>query len=98
MTSLPSHQILQHTQEEEAEPAAHGPSMRDSALPMLGRTSKPSTDKDLSGESSDESDPPGFSFTLVQPYVKTIGWEEVQDKVKSYFPFLRKHLFFPSNG
>lgn len=88
----------------EAESVVLGSSTGESALPTLERPSKMPTDKDLSEESSDESDPTGFSFALAQPYAQAvkqaIGRKRPRSHLKKliYFPFFKETFVpFPSH-
>lgn len=102
MASLPSQQVPQH-KENEGEHVLPGPSTSEATLPAVDPYTKTPVDQDPSGDSSDEADTTGFSFSLVQPYVQVvkqaISWEEPEEPHKitrSYFAFLGKCLsFFP---
>lgn len=90
-------------QEETADVVLPGPSATGSALSASVPPPTTGGEKNESEDSADETDPLGFSFSLVQPFVsavkQAIGWEEVEEppkKSRSYFPFLKKRLsFFP---
>lgn len=101
MQSNPAMQYIPGAQVQPSDTATPGPSA-DRAGPA--RDLPPAVgDRGDSDDSLDESDPSGFNFGLVQPFVaavkQAIGWEEAEEppkKNKSFFPFLKKKQnFFP---
>lgn len=68
MGSSPSQQAATSGQDEAANVVLPGPSATGPIVPSLPQPTF-AGDKDDSEDSADETDPSGFSFSLVQPFV-----------------------------